>query len=74
MGAIYQGGGESLSIAIVKGEEINPLRKGVNDCKAFIVAGKSLGLTLIVHCIARSWAIVGVRFEHATGLSSARLF
>ena len=54
MYAVDQGGGESFSMAIVEEDEINPLRKGVDDGKTFIVAGKSLALTLIAHCITRS--------------------
>ena len=45
MYAVYQGGGESFSVAIMEGDETNPLRKGADDGQTFIVAGKSLALT-----------------------------
>ena len=72
--AVNQGGGKSFSVTVMEWDEINPLREGVDDGQTFIVAGESFALTLIVDRIAGSGAVVGACFEHAMGLSSARLF
>ena len=74
MQAVDQGGGESFSVTVMEWDEINPLREGVDDDgQTFIVAGESFALALIVDRVAGSGAVVGACFEHAMGLTSARV-